>query len=120
MKTTIQKEINADNNLIAYCGLYCGACRSYMTGRCPGCKDNIKATWCKIRRCCMENNFLSCSDCKTIELKECNKYNTYISKVFGFIFNSNRSACINRIKEIGYDNFAIEMANNKRQTIKRI
>jgi hypothetical protein len=42
-----------------------------------------------------------------------------MSKAFGYIFNSDRSACFGRIKEIGYDDFAVEMANNKRQTIKR-
>ncbi len=67
----------------------------------------------------MENKLPGCADCMTIELMECKKYNNFISKVFGYIFNSDRSACINRIKEIGYEDFAIEMTNSKRQTIKR-
>jgi len=119
MKVTNQKEIVADKSLIAFCGLYCGACRSYLKGKCPGCKDNVNATWCKVRQCCMENKFQSCADCTTIELMACKKYNNFISKAFGYIFNSDRSACINRIMEIGYADFADEMANNKRQTIKR-
>jgi hypothetical protein len=119
MKNTILKEIILDKKLIAFCGLYCGACRSYLKGNCSGCKDNVKASWCKVRQCCIENNFQSCADCKTIEFRECGKYNTFISKVFGIIFNSDRAACIDTIKETGYNEFAIEMANNKRQTIKR-
>ena len=119
MKSTNQKEIVADKNLIAYCGLYCGSCGSYMKGKCPGCKENVKATWCKTRQCCMENKLQSCADCTTIELMDCRKYNNFISKAFGYIFNSDRAACIAKIKEIGYDGFAIEMASNKRQTIKR-
>jgi hypothetical protein len=120
MKTDTKiKEIIADKNLIAYCGLYCGACRSFLTNKCPGCKDNIKASWCKIRDCCIENNFQSCADCGKIELMECKKYNTLISKIIGYVLNSDREACITRIKEFGYDDFAIEMTNNKRQTIKR-
>jgi len=119
MKTTAQKEIIADTNLIAYCGLYCGACRSYLAGRCPGCKDNVKATCAKVRQCCIENEYQSCAGCKTIELEKCKKYNSFISKAFGLIFNSDRSACINRIKEIGYTDFAIEMTNKKIQTIRR-
>ena len=119
MKSTIQKEIIADKNLIAYCGLYCGACGSYLKGNCPGCRENVKATWCKIRQCGIENNFQSCADCTSIELMDCKKYNNFISKAFGIIFNSNRPACIARIKENGYDGFAVEMAQNKRQTIKR-
>jgi hypothetical protein len=117
MKT--MKEVTVDKNLIAYCGLYCGACRSYLTGKCPGCKDNVKASWCKIRQCCTENDLSSCADCKSIPVMECKKYNNFISKIFGVVFNSDRSACISRIREIGYDGFAIEMADNKRPSMKR-
>jgi len=113
------KEIIADKNLVAFCGLYCGACKSYLSGKCPGCKDNIKASWCKVRQCNLENKFQSCADCTTVELMSCQKYNNFISKVFGFIFNSDRQACIKRIKEIDYSRFALEMADSKRQTIKR-
>jgi hypothetical protein len=119
MKPMNQKEIISDKNLIAYCGLYCGACGSYLKGKCPGCKENSKASWCKVRQCGMENNFKSCADCNMIELKDCKKYNTFISHVIGFIFNSNRSACISRIKELGYMEYATEMAKNKTQSIKR-
>ena len=45
------KQIVVDKKLIAKCGLYCGACNSYITGKCPGCNENVKATWCKIRNC---------------------------------------------------------------------
>ena len=119
MKSTPQTEIKADKNLIAKCGLYCGACRSYLSGKCAGCKDNVKATWCKIRQCCMENNYLSCADCQKMELKECKKFNNFISKIFAVLFRSDRPACIARIKEIGYEDFALEMAKNQTHTIKR-
>ncbi len=119
MKPAPQKEIPIDTALIAFCGLYCGACRSYLKGSCPGCRDNVKATWCKVRTCCMENNFNSCADCTGIELKDCKKYNNFISKAFGLVFNSDRSACIARIREIGYPDFAVEMAGNGQQTIRR-
>jgi len=114
-----QREITTNKQLIAYCGLYCGACRSYLKGKCAGCSDNVKASWCNVRTCCMENNYLSCADCKKTELQDCKKYNSFISKAFGFILNSDRAACIQRIKETGYDGFALEMSANKRQTIKR-
>lgn len=117
MKAT--KEIIADKSLIAFCGLYCGSCPSYLKGKCPGCRDNTKATWCKIRTCCTDNNFKSCADCTSIELMDCKKYNNLISKFIGFIMRSNRPACITRIKETGYDDFAIEMADKKIMTIKR-
>ena len=49
--------------LVARCGLYCGACGSYLKGRCPGCRENVKATWCKVRACCGEHSYASCADC---------------------------------------------------------
>ena len=119
MNTSTQKEIIADKNLVAFCGLYCGACRSYLKGKCPGCKDNVKASWCKIRSCCMERNFKSCADCTSVILMDCAKYNNAISKLIGFVFNSNRQACITRIKEIGYEGFSLEMTEKKAQTLKR-
>lgn len=119
MKTIYAKEIIADKSLVAFCGLYCGACRSYVSGKCPGCKENVKATWCKVRTCGIENNFQSCADCSTITLKDCKKYNSFISKAFGFIFNSDRAACIDQIKELGYNGFAMEMAGSKKHTIAR-
>jgi len=119
MKASTTKEIIADNNSIAYCGLYCGACRSFLKGSCPGCRDNTKATWCKIRTCCSENNYKSCADCTKIEIADCKKYNTVISKIIGFVLNSDRAACIARIKETGYENFAVEMAISRQQTIRR-
>jgi hypothetical protein len=119
MKNITKKEIVADRNLIARCGLYCGACNSYLTGKCPGCTENTKATWCKVRQCCMENNYSVCADCNMMELKDCKKFNNFFSKMIGFILRSDRAACIHRIKEIGYDGFAIEMASLKRHSIKR-
>ena len=35
------------------------------------------------------------------------------------ILNSDRAACVERIKETGYDEFALEMSEKKIQTIKR-
>lgn len=119
MGTKQIKEIVADKSLIAYCGLYCGSCGSYLKGKCPGCSENTKASWCKIRECCSENHFMSCADCNITELSECRKYNNFFSKVIGFVLNSDRSACIARIKEIGYDDFAVDMAASRRQTLKR-
>ena len=113
------KEIIANQNLIAYCGLYCGACPSYLKGKCPGCRENEKATWCKNRQCCIENNYLSCADCTTIEPMKCKKYNTFISKIICFLLRSDRNACLNRIKEIGYEAFATEMAEKRIVSIKK-
>ncbi|MDM8528216.1 DUF3795 domain-containing protein [Anaerolineales bacterium HSG24] len=114
------KSIVADPKLVAYCGLYCGACKKYLKGSCQGCAKNEKATWCNIRLCCIENNYTSCADCKEFDdVNDCKKYNNFVAKVFGVIFRSDRRSCIIRIKEVGNDGFAKEMAEKKVPTIKR-
>ena len=75
------KQIIADKNLVAYCGLYCGACRSYLKGRCPGCHENTKASWCKIRPCCAEHSYATCADCEEFtDPDDCRKFNNWIGK----------------------------------------
>jgi len=88
------KSITASKDNIAACGLYCGACRKFLSGKCLGCKNNEKASWCKI-------------------------YSNFISKVFALLFNSNRPACISYIREHGEIAYAEEMSKRKCQTIKR-
>lgn len=119
-KNKLMSEIKNDKNLIAYCGLYCGACKKFIKSKCPGCRKNEKATWCKIRKCCQDNNYFTCSDCKIVsEVKECNKFNNFVSKIFAFIFRSDRPACVKKIKEVGPDKYAEEMTKKKTQSIKK-
>jgi hypothetical protein len=114
------EQIQNNPGLIAYCGLYCGSCRSYLKGKCPGCEQNAKASWCAVRTCNKEHAYKSCADCKEFSNPmECKKYNNVISKIFGFVFRSDRGACIAMIKEKGYDGFAAYMSENKLQSIKR-
>lgn len=112
-------DIVADKSKVAYCGLYCGACRRLLSGKCPGCRDNVKATWCKVRSCCIENGIDSCADCKSVGHKDCKLFNGFMAKLFGVIFNSDRGKCIERIKEVGYLTYAGEMTEKRMQTIKR-
>ena len=110
----------ADKNLVAFCGLYCGECKAYKKEKCPGCQKNEKATWCKIRTCCLENKRRSCADCQEFtNVSECNKFNNFFSKLFAFVFKSDRQACINMIKEKGYDAYAEEMTKRGEQSIKK-
>lgn len=114
------KEIVADANLVACCGLYCGACRAYLRGRCGGCRENHKATWCKVRSCCHDNHFASCAECKDFQNpQECRKFNNIIAKIFGFIFRSDRAACVAQIRRIGLAGHAADMAAKGRHTIKK-
>lgn len=114
------KEIIADKNLVAYCGLYCGACKRYLADKCPGCQRNNKAQWCQLRTCCRNHKFDSCAACQTFsDPRECKKFNNLFSKIFAVLFQSNRPACIQRIKEVGIEKFAEEMTEKKSHTIKK-
>jgi hypothetical protein len=114
------KPIIADKSLVAYCGLYCGACKKYLSGSCPGCHENRKASWCKIRTCNIEHGYSSCADCKDFtDPMACKKFNNFISKIFAILFKSDRAACIARIREEGYEGFAQFMAIHNLQSIKR-
>jgi hypothetical protein len=114
------KESISDPVLVAYCGLYCGACKKYLNDRCPGCHENEKATWCKVRLCCKDNQYASCADCTQFSNpNDCKMFNSFMSKIFGFIFRSDRAACIQHIREIGIQDYADTMAEKKLQSIKR-
>jgi hypothetical protein len=114
------QEVTENAELVAYCGLYCGACKSYLKGKCRGCHENSKATWCKVRSCCTEKQIKSCAECTEFpDSCACNKFNNFISKLFGLVFNSNRAACIEQIKLFGIDGHAKAMATMKIQAIKR-
>ncbi len=112
------KNIEANKELIAACGLYCGACRKYLSDKCSGCHANEKAAWCKIRSCVKSQGFHTCAECPK-DVSECKIYSNFIGKVFAFLFRSDRPACIRYIKEHGEQAFAEEMTKRKCQTIKR-
>lgn len=112
------KKIESNTKLIAACGLYCGGCRKYRMGKCPGCHENEKASWCKIRKCCMENKFHTCAECD-MDVTQCQRHNNLISKIFAIIFRSNRAACIRYIREKGEQAFAEEMTNRGTQTMRK-
>jgi len=114
------KEIVSNPELVAYCGLYCGACGKFLKDRCPGCHENQKARWCKVRICCIDNQYASCADCRQFDdPKDCKAFNNMISRIFGLIFRSDRAACIEQIRELGIQGHADNMTERKRQTIKR-
>jgi hypothetical protein len=111
-------EVKNDTQLIAYCGLYCGACRKFVSGKCPGCKRLAPPHWCKIRTCCIEKSFDSCAGCSLETPNACKKFNNPISKVFAFIFGSDREKCIMAIREKGAAWYAAHMAQTRQQSLK--
>lgn len=113
-------DIPVNAELVARCGLYCGACKSYLSGKCKGCHENSKATWCKVRSCCTEKQIKTCAECAEFDdPRACTKFNNFMSKVFGLIFQSDRAACITQIKQLGLDGHAKAMAESGSHTIKR-
>ena len=114
------RETRDDPDLVAHCGLYCGACGAFLKERCPGCHENAKATWCKVRSCCQGNGHATCADCGTHAApKACNKFHNFFSRIIGFVLRSDRLACIERVREIGVKAYAKEMAEKGAQTIRR-
>lgn len=107
-------------NLISYCGLYCGACFKYKKGKCPGCALNTKATWCKIRTCCMEKAIDSCAQCdEFVDVKQCKKYNNPVSKLFEFVFRTDRTKGIELLQAKGADVFVDFMSEKGWVSIKK-
>lgn len=116
MKTTQANHIN----LIAACGLYCRNCGKYKKNKCPGCMGNTKATWCKIRSCCIENNIANCSACiNYTNPMDCSKYNNLFGRVIEFFTHTDRSLCIRYLQEKGEDDFATMMTEKNRMSLPK-
>jgi hypothetical protein len=112
------KEIAVDKKLVAYCGLYCAACKSYLKGECSGCRVNVKLDWCRVRMCCQRKEILSCAECNGADFGSCWEYHGIVTKLFELVSNYRRETCIKRIRALGYEDYAKEMAARKRQTLK--
>jgi len=112
-----EKQIDKDEKLIAYCGLYCGACPTYIKGKCEGCRgDSSKCAvlykQCKVRPCCADNGFFTCADCTIYaSTKECKKYNPLLLKIASWVESSDRSKAIEMIKAKGRADFLTFMTD---------
>lgn len=103
--------IAADAALIGRCGLYCGACRAFRDGRCRGCRANESCSWCKVGSCCDSRGLASCAECAEFpDASACRALNGTLPRLVGILRRSDRAACIARIRAIGYEAFAAEMA----------
>jgi hypothetical protein len=67
----------------------------------------------------MEHGYTTCADCQLTSLEECKPFNNFMAKVFGFIFRSDRAACVRMIGEQGLEQYANYMAQNRLQSIRR-
>ena len=120
MKTIEQIDIN----LVSYCGFYCGACPTFIKGKCEGCKgDSPKCAVgykaCKVRPCCIDNEYNSCAECKKYNsVKDCKIYNPFLIRLGQFLTRTNRRKGIEIIKEKGEVEFVKFMADKDWVTIK--
>ena len=120
MKSPTSENVIADATLVAACGLYCGACRKYLAGKCPGCRRNEKASWCAVRTCNQQAGQNNCAQCiRYTDPMQCGKFNNVFSKFFALVFRSDRAACIAQIRAQGLDGHAQLMAGKKAQTLRR-
>ena len=112
------QEIKNDPQLIAYCGLYCGSCRKYLSGKCPSCQQLASPHWCKIRSCCIGKKMASCAECNLETPNACKTFNNPISKVFKLLFGSDREKSILLIREKGAIYYARHMTETRQQSMK--
>lgn len=96
--------------IVANCGLVCTECGAYAKGRCEGCfSDKPMFRGCPVRACTRERDHSTCAECEEFEdLRECRKLNSFVSRIFGFLFRSNRIGNLERIREAGLDTFQSE------------
>jgi hypothetical protein len=116
----MNKIVSVDTSLIAACGLYCASCKRFQADKCHGCAGYEKATWCKIRACCLEKEIANCSACtEFIHLKDCKKFNNMLGRTIEFFFGGDRAKSIEYIRENGADRYAVLMAAEKRMSLPR-
>lgn len=113
------KQQGMENDHVAWCGLYCGACKSLNKGKCLGCYENEKTSWSDIRKCCREHGYATCTDCTLMLMKECKKYNNFFARAIAFVTWTEQSKCIARIGEIGVKAFAEEMKAKGTMSIRK-
>ena len=114
----------SNTNLVSYCGFYCGACPTYIKGKCEGCKGNspkcaVGYKGCKVRPCCIEKEISSCAHCNEFDsVKECKIYNPFIIRFGQFLTRTNRRKGIEMIKKKGEVEFVKFMTSKNWVTIK--
>lgn len=111
--------MQSNPELVAACGLYCGACRKYQKNQCPGCAKNEKATWCKVRMCNERNGEQTCAHCTRSDPAVCKDAHNFISNFMGFIFRTDKNAALVHIKTHGLASYAEEMANKNSMAPKK-
>ena len=68
----------------------------------------------------MGHGYATCAECADFpEPSDCRKYDNFIARLFGWVFRSNRRAGVLRIRQVGREQFADEMAAAGRHSLPR-
>jgi len=96
---------NAQDTIVAYCGLVCTKCYGFRKGKCQGChSEKPMYKKCPVKKCNIDNGYSTCADCKEFtDLKKCKKLYNIISRIFGLVFRTNRMANLEKIKQFGIE-----------------
>ena len=96
--------------IVARCGLVCSNCGAFRCGKCGGCHcDKPMFARCPVKACAIEKGCTTCAACESYpDLKACRKLNSFIARIFGFIFRSDRIGSLYHIREIGLEAFKTE------------
>ena len=97
-----------NKELIGCCGAYCGTCQVLKQNMCKGCKlgyqndeRDITKAKCKIKICCINNNYSTCADCS--KYNSCEIIQNFHNKN-GYKYKKYKEA-INFIIKNGYEKF---------------
>ena len=109
-----------DESLVAYCGLYCGACSAYKKGKCPGCRETQKKAACKIRRCNVDAGYESCAACEQVsDVATCRRLNRPMFRIFGYVMNYDMILGVKLLRKIGRQAYAEQLAQSGLMWVKR-
>lgn len=81
------------------------------------CKNGCGQSRCSIRKCAQEKELVSCADCS--DYASCKLLDNFMSKLFGFIFRSNRSGNLDLLHEKGYDHVAEKLKSTGKMTVPK-
>ena len=104
---------------VAACGLFCTNCGAFRKGRCKGCHVQPAFSSCPVRLCCKEKGIPHCGSCDEFpaprDYHECKKLNTFVARVFAFIFRTNRFEAVTLLRDQGLEACLAAKRSSNRQ-----
>lgn len=103
---------------IAACGLFCSSCGKFKREKCEGCQSKPGFSRCLVRACVVEKGITTCAECPDFaaprDYRECPKLNNFMSKIFSFVFRSDRIGALTLLRDEGTEAYlATKRASGK-------